>query len=335
MEIRKATSISSIILLPVLILFVVLFVFFLYTFLHEAGHALVGLIFGQTLTEFDVSFWDLSARAGLTGGELTQNQLAVRTVAGVCLPILVWIVFILFVPRKSTFILETLKLVGSMAVINTLLVWIILPVLFLFGKAPSDDVMHFLNYSQMPPLLLMTLALILYVGGWTLFLSKIDGLKNEFLLFSTKNAETLVAGTRTTIPVMVSIIVVGVGLVWTLNSPASKNSPDRFSPPQDFESVAQIDLSERAYVSETLKQFELDKPSVVAVFLAIRNINTTYFDLSITGPDGFRSTILHGEGYNAAQDGGLWDKNLPAGTYQVTLTSHQSPGTASIYFKVH
>ena len=37
-------------------LVVFLFVFFLYTFLHEAGHALAGWFLGQSLTEFDVSF---------------------------------------------------------------------------------------------------------------------------------------------------------------------------------------------------------------------------------------------------------------------------------------
>jgi hypothetical protein len=335
MEISRPTKIPSLLLLSVLTLFVFLFVFFLYTFLHELGHAITGLLFGQRLTAFNVNFWGLSAHVRMAGGQLTQTQLALRSMSGAGLPLVVWFLFILLVPRKASFLLETLKLVASMAVINTLVVWIILPILFLFGKAPSDDVMHFLDYSQMPPLFLMTLALILYLGGWALFLSKIDSLKNEFLLFRTKNVETLVAGTRTTIPVMVSLIAVGVGLVLTLNSLASKNPVDRFSAPQDFESVAQIDLSEQAYISETLKQFELDKPRVVAVFLEIRNINTTYFDLSIIGPDGFRSTILHGEGYNAVQDGGLWDKNLPAGTYQITLTSHQSPGIASIYFKVH
>ena len=40
-------------------LFVLMFVFFMYTFLHEAGHAIACLLFGQSITEFDVSFWDL------------------------------------------------------------------------------------------------------------------------------------------------------------------------------------------------------------------------------------------------------------------------------------
>jgi hypothetical protein len=77
----------------------------------------------------------------------------------------------------------------------------------------------------------------------------------------------------------------------------------------------------------------LDEPALVGVFLAIRSIDTTYFDLSLTGPDGYSSVISHGVGYNAEQDGGLWEEELQPGIYQILLTSHQSPGTASVYLK--
>ena len=58
---------SATLKLITLSLFVFVFVFFLYTFLHEAGHAMAGWLLGQSLAEFDVSFWDLSAHVGLTG----------------------------------------------------------------------------------------------------------------------------------------------------------------------------------------------------------------------------------------------------------------------------
>ena len=65
----------------------------------------------------------------------------------------------------------------------------------------------------------------------------------------------------------------------------------------------------------------------------VNNINTTYFDLSVAGPEGTRSTVLHGEGYRASQDGGLWEKTLPPGIYRVLLTSDQSSGAALVYLK--
>ena len=330
---EKAKTYPSILILIALILFVALFVFFTYTFLHEGGHALMYELFGQSLTEFDVSFWDFSAHVGLVGGELTRSQLAVQAAAGTGLPLFVWVVFISLVPRKGSFTLEVLKLLSSMAVVNTLLVWIILPILFFLHKAPPDDVTNFLRHSEMPPLLLTLTAFVLYAGGWILFLSKIDGLRKELLLFSTTDREQLTAGMQKTIPAMASLMVLCVVSVMVLNNFAGRNLLNKFSPPQGFTPIAQLDLSKQAYPSVTLSQFTLDEPAIVGVFIAVHEINTTYFDVSVTGADGYSSTVMHGEGYNAFQDGGLWEENLPAGTYQVVLTSHQSPGIVSVYLK--
>jgi peptidase M50B-like protein len=309
------------------------FVFFIYAFLHEAGHAIAGFLFGQSLTEFNVNFWDFSAHVAMVGGELTQFQRMVQSAAGAGMPLLLWAIFMSAVPRKSNTLLELLKLISSMGVVNTLLAWMVLPILFVFGKAPSDDVINFLRYSQTPPILLILMAAVLYSGGWILFLSKIDGLQNEFSLFNMTDRERLLVGTRKTVSIMTGVMVACLIFVATLDLVASGNSLSRFSPPQDFESVAQIDLSIQAYQAETLTEFKLEAPTYVGIFVSIHNINTTYFDLSVTGPNQFSSVVLHGEGYNAFQDGGLWEKNLSPGSYQVVLTSHQNPGTVSVYMK--
>jgi hypothetical protein len=335
MEAAKRSKSSSTLVLLVLVLFVILFVFFIYTFLHEAGHAIVGLLFGRSLTEFNVNFWDFSAHVGMVGGELTQSQLALQSVAGASLPLFVWAVFMSLVPRKSSFLVEALKLVSAMGTLNTLLTWMILPVLFLLDKAPSDDVTYFLCYSQMPPLLLVLIAFVLYTGGWLLFLSRIDGLRNQFLLFRITDPETLTRGSRRTIPVLASVISVCILTAFILNGFAATHPVNPFTPPQGFETIAQIDLSKQAYPSETLAQFTLDESTYVGVFIALQDIDTTYFDIHVTGPDGFTSTVMHGEGYNATQDGGLWEQNLMPGSYQLILNSHQSPGTVSVYLKVY
>jgi hypothetical protein len=130
---------------------------------------------------------------------------------------------------------------------------------------------------------------------------------------------------------MAGILALCILLTFTLEAAAAKNSPVITS--EDFVSVAEIDLSARNYSAETLAQFELKEPANVGVFVIVRGINTTYFDLSVIGPDGYNSIVLHGEVYRAHQDSGSWKETLPAGTYRVVLTSHQSPGTASVYLK--
>jgi hypothetical protein len=311
---------------------IIFFVLFLYTFLHEAGHALAGFVFGQTLTEFDLSFWDLSAHVNMAGS-LTQTQRAIQSAAGAALPLLVWLIFISLVPRRASFSLEALKVTASMAVVNTLLVWIVLPVLVLFGRAPSDDVISFLRHSHMQPLLLSGLAAALYTGGWLLFLSKIDGLRKEILLFGEKDPALLASGARRTMAVMASVMIACLFLAFSANRAAARIPLGQFAPPQDFQPVAQIDLSSRAYSEETLAQFSFDQATWVGVFIAVRDIHTTYFDLSVTGPGGYHSVILHGEGYRADQDGGLWEQDLPPGAYRLVLTSERSPGSASVYLK--
>jgi hypothetical protein len=218
-----------------------------------------------------------------------------------------------------------------MVVVNTLLVWILLPILYLFGKAPSDDVTNFLDYSQMPPLLLSFTALVLYANCWMFFLSRIDGFRNELLIFSTVKINDLDGTTRKTIGIMTGIMAACAILVVAFNIQAAGNPYGRYSPPQGFAKVAEIDLSTRPYYSETIARFTLDKMTSAGVFIAIENINTPFFDLSVAGPDGTSSTVLHGEGYSASQDGGLWKKTLPPGTYRLVLLSEKSAGTASVY----
>jgi hypothetical protein len=324
---------KSVLYIVFVILFVSVFVIFLYTFLHEAGHTLAGWLFGQSLTEFNASFWDLSAHVNLTGGSLTSMELAIRSAAGVLLPLLVWAIFISMVPRKGSFTLETLKLMSSMVVVNTLLAWIFLPVSFWFGAAPSDDVTNFLNYSGMPPLLLSFTALVLYANCWMFFLSRIDGLRNELLMFSNPEMNQVDTGTRKTLGIMAGILAACAFLTYALTIQAAGNLSGRFSPPYGFSKVAEIDLSARPYSSETITQFTLDRRSFTGVFIVVDNINTDYFDLSVSGPEGELSTVLHGEGYSASQDGGLWEKTLQPGVYKVVLTSDPSAGTASIYLK--
>jgi hypothetical protein len=112
----------------------------------------------------------------------------------------------------------------------------------------------------------------LYAGGWTLFLSKIGGLRNELLLFSATDRKQLAAGVRKTIPAMTSIMALCVISAIALNTSADKRLINSFSQPKDFVPVAQLNLSKQAYPSETLTQFTLDEPTIVGVFIKMTGL---------------------------------------------------------------
>ncbi len=310
-----------------LLVFTLCFALVVYTFVHEAGHAIVGILFDQALTAFKVNFLTLSAHVGLVG-ELTQDQHALQSVAGTGLPLAIWLIFISCVPRRSAFAVELLKCIATIAVLSTLLAWIVLPVLYRLGQAPIDDVSNFLRYSRMEPGLLSLTALVIYIAGWIWFVSRIQGVRSEIALVGTADGQVVYAGLRLPLALMTGILIVCSGLIVVLS-----NTLNPLAPPQGFQPVAQLDLASRARRDETVWQFALNQPTEISIYAIVQRIDTTYFDLRLTGSDNFDTVILHGEDYIADQDRVAWDRALPPGQYRLVVTAHQTPGQVSVYLK--
>jgi hypothetical protein len=47
--------------------------------------------------------------------------------------------------------------------------------------------------------------------------------------------------------------------------------------------------------------------------------------------DGPDFVLLHGEGYRAGRNGGMWQETPPPGDYSLVLDSRHSSGTLSVY----
>lgn len=81
---------------------------YLYTFLHEGGHALVILLSGNAITAFNLNFFDLSAHVEMTG-QFPPAGAALNYLAGVALPLLLWAVFMAVAPRRMNVVMEMIK----------------------------------------------------------------------------------------------------------------------------------------------------------------------------------------------------------------------------------
>ena len=110
-----------------ILLILLLAVALLYTTLHEGGHALAGLAFGGKVSDFNVNFFNLSAPHVNIDGTFTPSRHAVINVSGAGLPLLVWFLLMLLLPKRSGFVLQWTKIIFTMGTLNTLLAWIILP----------------------------------------------------------------------------------------------------------------------------------------------------------------------------------------------------------------
>ena len=304
----------------------------LYVFLHEGGHALTAVAQGAQLNEFDLN--PLNAHVNFSGN-LSPSGRAAMNISGASLPLLVWFAWMLVMRRRDNPVVESVKLVATMGVLNTLLVWMIIPFLYLGGNAPAgDDVTHFLDNSGMHPLLLAAGALLVYVLGWVLFSRRSVGLVKAFLLLRDPAPWELgqVRG-----PIvwggLVMLLVWGTAIALKTGLPGA--AAQTVEPPAGYVRAAHIDISAGDFDDFELAHFTLSSPGGPGIFLEIHDIDTSFFEVRLVGPDSYEQVILRGEGYSTTLDTARLDPDpaLPPGEYEVLLTSRQSPGTLTVYIQ--
>ncbi|MCB8976609.1 MAG: hypothetical protein H6657_04205 [Ardenticatenaceae bacterium] len=102
----------------------------------------------------------------------------------------------------------------------------------------------------------------------------------------------------------------------------------------NFQLLARIDLSRKTWQEEPVAEFSLDDSARVTLYFSLRNVNAAYFDLALSGPDGFQALILHSETYRTDDNGAGWERefSLLPGDYHVLLTAPQNPGTLAVYW---
>lgn len=111
-------------------------VLFLYIFLHELGHMIVMLSAGATVTSFGI----LTAHVSAEGGNYSPLSALWLHANGAFLPMAASFVYMLLYRKncqKSFYRIFSFFL--ALIPTASMLAWIILPFLFLLGKAPAND----------------------------------------------------------------------------------------------------------------------------------------------------------------------------------------------------
>jgi hypothetical protein len=184
----------------------------------------------------------------------------------------------------------------------------------------------------MPPLLLGLLVLVILIGGWLLFRSRIRGLRYEWGLFRHPGREALQPGAWQMVLLLAGLL--GLMLLLGLNL-TSLGGPalvmDRLTAPSGYALVKTIDLSRQDAEQQPVYTFTLESTRQAGIYLLAQNIRTAYVDVSLVGPGGYLKVMLHGEGYSADADSSYLEESLQPGKYQVLLTSRDSSGSLSLY----
>lgn len=133
---------------------------YFYTLLHEGGHALVALACGGKVEQFVLGF---NAHVRTSGTAFTPLTASISAAAGVMLPVLFLLVALLFYkPGKKNEYYHLFYGITSIGITSSLLAWVFIPLLALFGKAvEGDDATGFLIHSGFHPLVLVVSALLI------------------------------------------------------------------------------------------------------------------------------------------------------------------------------
>ena len=119
---------------------------FLYILLHEFGHVIVMLSAGERITEFSI----LGAHVSGEGGNYTNTSDFWMHANGTIFPLLLSYIFLLFYRKESrNTVYRIISLFFGLCPALGLIVWFVLPFVYVRGTFTSDDTTKFLyNFSQ-------------------------------------------------------------------------------------------------------------------------------------------------------------------------------------------
>lgn len=143
--------------LPILVILL-----YFYTFLHECGHALIGIICGGKIDRFVLGF---NAHISMSGASYTMFTEALMLLMGVSLPIIFLVIALIFYkPKIKNNYYHIIYGYLSLMITNSLLAWIIIPLISLFTLPPAgDDATRFLSITGLHPLIVMMTSLLLII----------------------------------------------------------------------------------------------------------------------------------------------------------------------------
>ena len=131
--------------------------------IHEIGHRVAVLFFDGVITEFQPLVL-VGAPHVAYAGRFTDIQRAIISVSGAGMVYLIGMLTLLLFPFKWANSKISLAMIfGVIPFIAQSVSYAILPILYLLGVSIHDDVINFLDFSQLDPLLISFSASVLII----------------------------------------------------------------------------------------------------------------------------------------------------------------------------
>jgi hypothetical protein len=291
---------------------------YLYTLLHEGGHALVGILYGGKVNRFVLG---LNAHVSISDAVYSQVGKALQNVAGLLLPLLFLIIALVVYQTKCKNALYHI-FYGALwlSFSCSLLAWVIIPFMALFATPPmGDDITNLLMNTSLHPLA-VSLAALLLIAGLALLAFKRGLLCKIAEIFRALFQTEFRKGKL----VFLIKVIIGVALVFIVGLVG-------------FRILAPEPVLETSFVmtvgldTEDVKlQFEAkqSKPYSMDLTLDGQGILT---DIQIYNEEGTRVYQTLAESFTHNGYGSL---KLEKGQYEMVLTFLQEPQDMEAHFRI-
>lgn len=111
-------------------------------------------------------------------------------------------------------------------------------------------------------------------------------------------------------------------------------APKATEPPPGYQLARQVDLASQTFAAEEMLAFTLDDTTTAGIFFDLESVDTSYLELSLQEADGARMSLLQSQELRTdRQGGGLWERELLPGSYQLLLSASQGKGVLAIYWR--
>lgn len=149
-------------------------ILFIYPFVHELGHSIAVIFAGGKVTGIVLGLF--SAHMNYDG-VLNASANGIVSIMGMLLPYLCFLIYITFVKKNASPLVQKLKWGSFFVIMGSITVWIVLPIMSYFSPLPKgDDVTQALKRLGCEPYVITVFATMLFVLCLAIFLRKAGSL---------------------------------------------------------------------------------------------------------------------------------------------------------------
>ena len=255
---------------------------FIYTLLHEGGHAIAAVLLGARITAFDLNFITGSPHIGWQGF-VTPAGRAIIAISGPLFPFLVWLLSLAVLRWQRTVAVRRGLLIASIMAISSLLPQVITPILYLRGvDLRGEDIVGFIIYSGLHPLVVAGSFAVLVATSVWLVLKLIR--PAELIKVHVAQLRSTVLTTRQRLLTGVLLLAIMLIALPMAARITSSNQRPRF--PKDYDTRVQAEFSKVDTDWTSIHEFSVDETRVFDMVYSLKAVDPTSLRLITDSPKG-------------------------------------------------